>query len=271
MPYFESKGHNLYYNKTGSGSDILLIAGMGADHRDWALQRIFLKKHFRIISFDNRGIGKSHGKNMGITIEEMAWNVGDLLKFINTDTVHIVGHSMGAMIAMEYAIKNPDRVESLILSSLPDHNADGHSNVIINELNTILESGCQKNFIQKFLSYIFSSEYQKTEQFKTLSEFMFRSHRTYNLQTIHNQLRAIKNWSQPCEIDGLVRCPCLVVYGSEDKFISSSIKNSSLTGLFPNASFNVVRGGGHALHIEKAKEFNDMVLDFIKGSRNVRS
>ena len=268
MPYFESNGTTLYYQETGSGPVVILIPGMGADHRDWTLQRIFLKKHFKLIAVDNRGIGKSREKDFEITIKGMASDIGTLIKSIKTDMVHIVGHSMGSMIALEYAIQNPHRISSLVLSSLPIHGSSNDCHKVLDDLNTLLDNGCQAIFAQKFLSSLFSTEFQKSDQFNIINELICKSNQNYDLPIIQRQLKAIQEWSDSWGLNRLCGCPCLFVHGSEDKFIFSSKHYSKLSGLFPKAKFDVIKGGGHAVHVEKAKEFNEIVCRFINEHKN---
>ena len=119
MPFFKSSRSTLYYKTIGSGPPVVLISGLATHHRSWGLQFVDLKRWFELIAIDNRGIGKSDGSTEELTIEDMASDIDALLTVVGIEKVHLMGSSMGGMIALEYASINPKRVSSLILSSLP--------------------------------------------------------------------------------------------------------------------------------------------------------
>ena len=82
-----------------------MIMGIASTKSAWLLQTPFLRKHFRVITFDNRGCGKSGNPSEPYSIRDMADDTAGLMDFLGIDKAHVLGVSMGGMIAQELAIK----------------------------------------------------------------------------------------------------------------------------------------------------------------------
>jgi 3-oxoadipate enol-lactonase len=106
---------NIYYEIHGKGEPLVLIYGYAADSGLWFRQIPILSKKYRIIAFDNRGVGRSDKPDIPYTMAMMAGDIAGLLDTIGIDTAHIFGISMGGMIAQHFALNYPQRVISLIL------------------------------------------------------------------------------------------------------------------------------------------------------------
>jgi pimeloyl-ACP methyl ester carboxylesterase len=116
MPKVEMAGLELNYERGGSGEPLLLIQGMSANHRAWGRPfRSLLEEQFEVIVFDNRGMGLSSPVNGGFSIADMAADTLGLLDALELESAHVLGISMGGMIAQELALGHPERVRSLTL------------------------------------------------------------------------------------------------------------------------------------------------------------
>ncbi len=115
MPTVKVGDINIYYESHGDGEPILLIQGYGAYSGHWAPLIPSLSQEYRVISFDNRGTGRSDKPNIPYTMKMMAEDAKGLLDAIGIDSAHVLGESMGGMIAQELALNYPDKVKSLIL------------------------------------------------------------------------------------------------------------------------------------------------------------
>jgi pimeloyl-ACP methyl ester carboxylesterase len=117
MPRADVSIGNIYYEVEGEPSDppLLLIAGQGAQLISWPceLRNRLLDSGFRLILFDNRDCGLSSAVEGAYDISDMADDVAELLDVLHIDAAHIVGQSMGGMIAQELTVRHPHRVLSL--------------------------------------------------------------------------------------------------------------------------------------------------------------
>jgi 3-oxoadipate enol-lactonase len=108
-------GVELHYVEAGSGDPLLLIMGFGGDHLAWAFQVPVFSERYRVITFDNRGAGQSSVPDVPYTTRMMADDAVGLLDALEIERAHVLGVSMGGMIAQELALRYPERCRSLIL------------------------------------------------------------------------------------------------------------------------------------------------------------
>ncbi len=116
VPKLPVAGTELHYERAGDGEPLLLIQGMSGTHLAWG--RPFgslLERSFDCVAFDNRGIGLSGPAEEPFTIAEMAADALGLLDALEVERAHVLGISMGGMIAQELALAHPGRVRSLAI------------------------------------------------------------------------------------------------------------------------------------------------------------
>jgi 3-oxoadipate enol-lactonase len=121
MPFVTANSVRTYFEATGSGPPLLLIAGNGMDHTTFRDQVSAFSRHFRCITYDMRGIGKSDVPNDGYTIREMAIDALDLLTALDVPAAHVGGYSLGGAIGQEMALASPSHVRTLSLYSTYSH------------------------------------------------------------------------------------------------------------------------------------------------------
>jgi len=118
MPSVDASGAELYYERAGAGEPLLLIQGMSATHRAWGRPFLdALQGSFETIVFDNRGMGLSGRAELPFAIADMAADTAALLDALGIETAHVVGISMGGMIAQELALAHPERIRTLTLGA----------------------------------------------------------------------------------------------------------------------------------------------------------
>ncbi|MFH0811292.1 MAG: alpha/beta hydrolase [Pseudomonadota bacterium] len=117
MPKAKIGEIQINYEEYGQGLPLIMILGLGQDLATWGLQIPELSDRFRLILFDNRDSGKSSRCSETYTTETMARDTLGLMDYLGIDKTHLLGTSMGGMIAQHVAIMAPERISSLILSS----------------------------------------------------------------------------------------------------------------------------------------------------------
>src|SRR3954452_7845223 len=116
MAKVEVAGREFHFERAGSGAPLLLIQGMSGTHISWGdAFKGALEEGFDVVAFDNRGIGLSAPVDGPFTIAEMAEDTAGLLEALGLESAHVVGISMGGMIAQELALAHPERLRSLTL------------------------------------------------------------------------------------------------------------------------------------------------------------
>src|SRR5437868_5592028 len=118
MPKTFVNGLNLYYDDSGVGEPLVLIPGLSADHTVFAQSQVpcLVAAGYRCISLDNRDVGQTDSSPIAdYTMRDMADDAAGLIRGLALGRAHIVGWSMGGMIAQELALNHPDCVSSLTL------------------------------------------------------------------------------------------------------------------------------------------------------------
>ena len=150
MPIARINNIDCYYEIHGNGSPLVLIAGLASDSQSWQPVLGRLTKHFKVIIFDNRGIGRTRYPQESFQISTLAQDTVCLLEHLAIEKADILGHSMGGYIAQEIAIEYPQKVNRLILVSTRAASSL-RTKSIFTEMLKILESGKNYDlFIRKF-------------------------------------------------------------------------------------------------------------------------
>ncbi len=109
MPFVETNGIRTYYDRFGSGDPLVLIGGSVFGRRNWAMAWDAFKAEFDVISFDQRGYGRSDRPLERYTMDVWVDDIAAMLDELGIKRAHIAGTSMGAMVALAFAGKYPDR------------------------------------------------------------------------------------------------------------------------------------------------------------------
>lgn len=115
MAWIDLNGVQAWYEERGSGEPLLLLHGLGSSGADWLLQIPAFSSRWRVIVPDLRGHGRTPLPKHGLTIEQMAADMAELLERLDARPAHVLGLSMGGCVALALALARPDEVRSLIL------------------------------------------------------------------------------------------------------------------------------------------------------------
>jgi pimeloyl-ACP methyl ester carboxylesterase len=258
MPLAELNGININYKAEGQGEPFMMIAGLSASRSNLMPQISFFKKHYRVISFDNRGVGRSDKPPGPYSTKMMADDTVSLMDFLGIEKAHIMGVSMGGMIAQELAINHPQRVIKLVLActyaSQDEISGD-----------TPEQGKLSKQTPEKMISAMISMAFNKPFYRFTfgllariLTGFMGASARL----GVAGQIEACRKHNTLERLSS-IKAPTLVIVGTEDRLLKP-ISSDIIAGKIPNVKLVKVEGGSHTFFIEMKKVFNLEVLNFLK-------
>jgi len=259
------EGLGLAYERSGCGTPLLLIGGLGCDrHFVKPCQIDAFSQHHDVITYDNRGIGDSDKPRGPYTTEMMADDAAVLLGALEISSAHVLGVSMGAMIALQLAARHPALVRSLIVAC-GTARADEwmKRKQVLNQKLAL--SALDENSFREVKAWM-----------DVLWMFGPASHRHPGV--IEEAVQSIQQSQQPRDAYvwqsqalhdhdvasrlGAIRCPTLVLAGKED--ILTPIRYSEeIARSIPGAELRVFDGGGHLFMLEKPEEFNSCVLEFL--------
>jgi 3-oxoadipate enol-lactonase len=279
MPTLNVRDIELYYEEHGSGEPLLCIMGFATDSTGWLLQVPAFAERHRTIVFDNRGVGRSSKPTGAYTIHEMADDAVALLDHLKIDRAHVLGLSMGGMIAQELVLRHPERVRGLVLAATfpePDAETESERTVLFTQMGgTITDGGEMKidftamnpfMFFQQLLPLVFNASFIQTELPKLMELFSGALQYGFSIEAIMGQMQAIMAHKATDRL-GAIAAPTLVLVGDADRLISPA-NSDVLAKTIPNAKLVRVPGGSHGFNIETPDVFNRAVLDFLATVRN---
>ena len=274
MPTVKNDPIELYYEEHGSGDPLLLIMGLAADSLAWMFQLPALSPHYRTIVFDNRGVGRSSKPAGPYTIAEMADDALAVLDGLDMERAHVVGVSMGGMIAQELALRHPQRVRSLVLActyAKPDAGVEqqmesslavfGGSRGPNGEIQVDLSKLDPMMFFQHLLPTVFNQAFIMTELPALMQVFAGALQYGFDMNAILSQVVATQG-HDTVERLGQIKVPTLVITGDNDLLIPSACSDV-LADKIPGAKLVKIAGGSHGFNFETPDVFNKEVIDFL--------
>lgn len=250
------------YRISGEGQPLVMIMGFGSTLKLWEPELIRrLSSVFKVILFDNRGMGNSGVGERPFTLEQFADDTAGLIEALGLPSAHLLGWSMGAMIAQEVALRHPGRVNKLVLHA-------GHCNTrlfpaaaeVIEKLTD--RSGTPQEQGMRFISLLFPPDWLQSHPAR-LREVFFHPMGKIPPETLPKQDQAIVNWKGTCDRLNLITSSTLVISGAEDLIVPSQ-NASYLAEKIPKARLELIEKGGHGLMFQFPDRFSEKVIDFLR-------
>ncbi|MFC1921480.1 alpha/beta fold hydrolase [Chloroflexota bacterium] len=265
MPVTKVGDININYEIHGEGEPLLLIMGLGGDLTRWFRILPILAKEYMVIIFDNRGAGKSDKPDIAYTMEMMADDAAGLLNNIGIDAAHTFGISLGGMIALNYALRHPGKVLSLILGctrcggthSIND--PEGASSALNPELIQVLSP---EERARAMMPYLWSQEFIDNNPDVVEQHITSSMENPIDFTGYSRQMGAAATHDT---FDRLpeIKLPTLVIAGDADRLIP--VENSPIIASgIPGAELVILKGIGHGFYTEARDETGRIVIDFMK-------
>ena len=266
MPVANVNGINLFYKVHGKGEPLVLITGLGGGHGAWFFQIRSFRKHFRCVTMDNRGIGKTDKPKEPYTVRTMADDVVGLMDHLGIDKAHVVGISMGGMISQELAINHPERVKKLVLGcTAADTSSDTSLHSELRKALGIKEDATEADIDMVGFKNIINSVIPLGFNKRLYRIFIVPCARLYMMRLagegIVGQFKAIMSHNTLDRLN-LIKAPTLVICGTEDRLVPPE-SSDILASRIPGARQVKVEGGSHSFLVEMSSRFNREVLDFL--------
>jgi pimeloyl-ACP methyl ester carboxylesterase len=261
MPTLHANGIDIYYEVAGDGPPLLLIMGLGYGAWAWWRQVPAFTPHHRVITFDNRGVGRTSQPDIPYTIPMLADDTAALLTALGIDRAHILGHSLGGWIAQELALSHPDLIDRLILcgTSFGGPNAipvtPAALSVILNR------DGDIATLYRRGISVATSPDFRAAHS--EIVDYLV-TQRLAQAQPTYAYARQAAAGLTITSEDRLARitAPTLVVAGANDLVVPAA-NADLLADRIPHARVALLPGAGHLFPIEQPDRFNQTVLDFL--------
>lgn len=263
--HIQSNGQSLYYEVHGDGEPLVFIMGIGVDSTLWAYQIPACSPDFKVVVFDNRDVGKSSNASGPYTVADMANDLKGLLDGLDIERAHIVGLSMGGMIAQEFALRFPEQVGKLVLTGTSASTARAKFDPIL-IWNFVKQHDSEGlTFAAQQLLWIFSNTFLRNPEAVDKMLAMLGSNPNPVSPEAYNRQAAAYIQHDALDRVGEISAPTLVITGERDRLTPPWI-GQELAEAIPDAKYIQVNGPGssHGMIIERAEDFNNIVLSFLK-------
>jgi pimeloyl-ACP methyl ester carboxylesterase len=262
---------DIAYKQLGNSSSgkqpIVLINGLATSMDMWSptLLRELSSNH-AVIIFDNRGVGESTTGTKQFSIYQFANDTIGLLDTLKIRRADILGFSVGSYIAQEIALKNPNRVNSLILyaSSCGGKEAIPPRPQVLQAVSTFTNTSLSaQQKIDRITSTLFPSEWFKANP--NYQSYIPNSKEPASLETIQKQQQATINWfyTGTCNALSRITQPTLVIVGTDDMWTPPA-NSLMIAEKIPGASLVQIKGAGHGLMYQFPDKFSKAVSTFLQ-------
>lgn len=261
----EHKGCALSYTVRGEGPPVLFIQGVGVHASGWTPQIDGLAGALRCASFDNRGLGSSQPRGCAITVEQMADDAEAVMNALGWPSAHVVGHSLGGLVALHLALSARARVRSLALLCTFARGRYGTplTSVLWTGLRT--KFGTRRQRRRAFLELVMPPHVLRTADRDALAERLaplFGHDLGVEPPVTMAQLAAMRAYDATprlAELDGL---PVLVVSAAHDRIASPAVGRALAAGI-REARYVELPDAAHGAAIQCAAEINALLLQHV--------
>ena len=267
MPIARVGDLSMYYVEAGAGDPLVLIMGHGGDHLAWGFQFRVFAEHHRVIAFDNRGAGQTDQPDHPYSTRQMAADTVGLMDVLGIDRAHVLGVSMGGMIAQELALAHPGRVRSLQLH-VTYARPDAYLRARLQTARRERAALSRDVAVASTLFWLFArTTYEdRPELVEAILQTALANPHPQSLTGFVQQADACLTHDA---LDRLVaiRCPTLVTAATDDILIPAALCRE-IAARIPGAEFRLIENAGHVPFWECPDRFNTLCLDFIAAHRS---
>jgi len=228
----EVSGHKVHYVFAGNGHPVVMVHGGANDWNEWSTNIGDLAEYYRIYALDLPGFGLSPGWKTRCTYTDLLSFMHDFVDAIGLDRTHLIGHSLGGRVCLDFALTYPQRVERMVL-------VDSSGLAKITRLGLLVSSVI---WIMRRLVLLHKTCAKVTEE------------------TVMNHERDYP------QCLARIQTPTLVIWGQKDIYLPVEQARRTYR-LLPDARLEVFPSCGHAPHRENPEAFKKAILQFLAGER----
>ena len=242
----------IYYEIKGEGKPIILIHHLAGSYKSWSDVIYYLSQKYTVISYDLRGHGRSSILPYEYKIEDHSKDLKGLIEYLRLDNPIIIGHSLGTLVAIDYALKNPVDKIVLIGALYKAPNPEPYEKYVSIALNFGMEALAE---YRKTIGDFADSLILNPIAWSKLLE-VYRDNTPLGYKYAVDGLLHARDYSTDLpKIDEKT----LIIYGSEDKLKQNL--NTMLT--IPQSTYRILNGYGHFLNFEAPDELLNLIVSFL--------
>lgn len=266
------RGCALAWSDRGEGVPVLFVQGVGVHGSGWQPQTDDLAEDHRCLWFDNRGIGKSQPRGAAVTVLQMADDAERILDAASVPSAHVVGHSLGGVVAQHLALHRRERVRSLGLLCTVARGRDAGATKGMLWLGLVSRLGTRRARRRAFLRIVLpDAELARHDEAALAHELgrLFGHDLAAHPAIEYRQLGALRAVDFTARLHELAALPTLVVAAEHDRIAPPYLGRAIARGI-EGARYEEIAGAGHGAPIQCADAVNRLLRDHIAAAERAR-
>lgn len=272
--WLESQGCRLSYGVEGEGEPVLLVQGVAVQGEAWRPQVDGLAARYRCLWFDNRGLGRSQPRGAPLSVARMAEDALHLLDAQGWDAAHVVGHSLGGLIAQHLALTARERVRSLSLLCTFARGRDvTRPSLAMIWLGLRSRLGTRRQRRLAFLRIVMPPEVLAHADLDALAErlgHLFGHDLADSPPITLEQMAAMGAYDATPRLGELVGVPTLVVNAEHDPIATPRLGRALAAGI-PGARYQEISAASHGVPLQLPERINALLHEHFTEARSARS
>lgn len=260
MALIEANGITQYYEIQGDGLPLLLVAGMGGTANYWAEQVAHFSKSRTVISYDQRGTGRSSHEPVS-SIEQLRDDLLALLDALGFDRLDYLGHSTGGNIGQIIAIENPERLRRLVIYASTTH-GDAYRSKVWRVRRSILENQGPELYGDMTSLMLYPPDWITNHSDSLEKQQAAQVSMLAPVSVMTSRIEAVQAFDRRSQL-GKISAPTLVICARDDHQTPAYF-SAELAAAIPDAEFRILDYGGHACSRTVPDKFNQIVADFFE-------
>jgi aminoacrylate hydrolase len=275
--FAEVNGIKISYEIQGEDNDtpLILVSGWALKKEMWMAIAPPLSEHFKVITFDNRGCGKSDRPEGPYSLDDYVDDILGLMDHLGLETANMMGYALGAMILMHLAIEHPERLDKLVLlNTVAEYATDDlvKRGIKINSGALDFQQNAPKKYFMKSAKMAFHRSFIKELQENPDKKFHdlwtvddWVKEYSIDPQTpkdVENQGKAMLGLDLLDKLDQ-VETETLVISSASNK-IHPKRAMEAMHEQLPNSKMEILKRAGDMAYLSRAPEINELVIDFLK-------
>lgn len=257
MATLEHDGVSLHYEVTGTRPPLLMLAGFMSDHASWTPLVPLLAPHFTCIAPDNRTTGRTTPWDAPVSIEHMATDALALMDSLGFDRFHVLGHSMGGIIALQMAREAPQRIASAHIAASAPVRLNRNTALFTNLIAIRRSDAPPDTWLRALFPWLFNPKVFENSAAidRAITDSLAYPH-GQSVDAMEHQLSALRDF------DGATltapKCPTQALVAALDLIIPPT----HILSVLGHLPYHMIEGAGHSIHWDAPETVANHVRSF---------